>query len=634
MKYNRLGLFALLLSTYCSRPVAEKIDIDKARIGLRLADGSTISTDEYDEYNPVLIQRPDSKLALIFASDRDCASCSAGMHNLFIAVSATAYNNDLQMPVFESPVVVRPNGSAPLNSAQRIRYSALPFSTDIAFAYEIGAGTYSFELTPATQLTGIGSGLGGIGNSTRSADTFLGFGPEIPSMISRDGTMTVRYSKVDSAHNGGTLNNFLLNFAENVSRVPSSVTGYNTSMIFADPTGIWFSTLDFPVAPSLSVNVSLLSEGLFLSNANVSVTNAAMNDFLLFSADDFISDDLYVVTSHSIGDLWLQDTFMPPGDLSDSKAFRNNWQTLAATLPQTRVGMAAGVVGSKGYLIAGFNGSVANTIYEFDFISETFTNCGNGPSTPCTTTWSAGIYGASATVVGSQIYVLGGTPTGSTTSATNTFGYFETSNYSVTSGLAAYPFNRMAPAVAVSGNEIFAMGGSSNTTDCSGTNYNCTNNYKYTLGGSWSAPLTATPYGFTNGAAIASGDSIFIFGGTTDGTNGIASVSEYSIAGNAWPNCGSSCANLAQARFDLQAAVYGNKVYIMGGMNGGAYTTYNLVEEFDLNAKTLTNCDGGCATMPAAVANGSVLMYGNSLYYFGGRTNLSNYVNTVYKYTP
>jgi len=634
MKRNCIGLCVLLLSIHCSRPVTEKIDISKARVGLRLADGTTISTDEYDEYNPILIQRADSRLALLFASDRDCAGCSAGMHNLFIAVSPDTYDDDLQMPVFDVPVVARPNGSTPLNSAQRIRFSALRIGSDVAVAYEVGAGTYSFEMTPANQLTGTGTGLGGIGNSTRTTDTFLGLGPEVPSMISRDGTMTVRYSKIDAAHNGGALNNFLLSFAQNVSMVPTSVTGYNTGMIFSDPSGIWFSSLDFPIAPAISVNFSLLAEGLFVSHASVSVTNAAVNDFLLFSADDLISDDLYVVTSHSIADLWLQDTLMPPGDLSDSKAFRNNWQTLAATLPQTRAGMVAGVVGTKGYLITGFNGSAANTIYEFDFETETFTNCGNGSGTPCTTTWSTGLYGGSSAVVGSQIYILGGTPTGSTTSATNTFGYFDASNYSVTTGLPAYPLNRMSPAVAVVGNDLFAMGGSSNTTDCSGTNYNCTNNYSYTLGGSWSGALTATPYGFTNAAAVAYLDSIYIFGGTTDGTNGIASVSEYSVTGNSWINCGSTCPNLSQARFDLQAITVGQKVYIMGGMHSGSYTTYNLVEEFDLNTQMLTNCNGGCSTMPVAIANGSVLLYRNSLYYFGGRTDLSTYVNTVYKYTP
>jgi N-acetylneuraminic acid mutarotase len=631
MKYNCLGLFALLLSTHCSRPVVEKIDIDKARVGLRLADGSTISTDEYDEYNPVLIQRPDSKLALIFASDRDCASCSAGMHNLFIAVSATAYNNDLQMPVFESPVVVRPNGSAPLNSAQRIRYSALPFSTDIAFAYEIGAGTYSFELTPATQLTGIGSGHGGIGNSTRSADTFLGFGPEIPSMISRDGSMTVRYSKVDSAHNGGTLNNFLLSFAENVSRVPSSVTGYNTSMIFADPSGIWFSSLDFPVAPALSVNVSLLAEGLFLSNANVSVTNAASNDFLLFSADDFISDDLYVVTSHSIGDLWLQDTFMPPGDLSDSKAFRNNWQTLAATLPASIGQIASAVVGDKAYLIGGTpdGANAVNTIYEFDFLSETFTNCGASCGT-----WPTNIMNASAIEVNGLVYVFGGGTASGVANSVNAVRYFNPASPSVTA-VTNLPGARANIAVSFANNRVYAMGGFSNTTDCSaGTGFGCTNNHYYEPDlDSWSAAQTAVAHNFSAGAIAAFGSTIFAFGGIVDSVSTLTNaVSQYDVTGNTWTNCGSTCPVLATARYGLSAVTHGQFAYVIGGQNASA-TQYSLVEEYNFLTNMKTDCSGGCTAMPNARSLGGVVVYNGKIYYFGGLSGSAG-TNTIYVYTP
>ncbi|AFM11339.1 Kelch repeat-containing protein [Turneriella parva] len=631
MKYNRLGLFALLLSTYCSRPVAEKIDIDKARIGLRLADGSTISTDEYDEYNPVLIQRPDSKLALIFASDRDCASCSAGMHNLFIAVSATAYNNDLQMPVFESPVVVRPNGSAPLNSAQRIRYSALPFSTDIAFAYEIGAGTYSFELTPATQLTGIGSGLGGIGNSTRSADTFLGFGPEIPSMISRDGTMTVRYSKVDSAHNGGTLNNFLLNFAENVSRVPSSVTGYNTSMIFADPSGIWFSTLDFPVAPSLSVNISLLSEGLFLSNANVSVTNAATNDFLLFSADDFISDDLYVVTSHSIGDLWLQDTFMPPGDLSDSKAFRNNWRILSATLPASLGQMAAAVVGDKAYLIGGTaDGSTAtNTIYEFDFLTETFTNCGSNCGT-----WPTNIMNAAGIEYNGRVYVFGGGTAAGAANGVANVRYFDPTGPSVTSA-TSHSLARANMSVTAVGSRIYAMGGISTTTDCNaGTAFGCTNNHYFEPDlDSWSAAQVAVSHNFSSGATAGFGDTIFAFGGfINSGSTLTDAVSQYDANGNTWTNCGSTCPVLATPRYGLAAVSIGNSAYVIGGQNASA-TQYTLVEEYNFLTNMKTDCSGGCTALPSPRSLGGVVTRNGKIYYFGGLSGSAG-TTTIYEYTP
>lgn len=597
-----------------------------------LADGSPISTDSYDEYSPTLMTRDDGYLVLIFASDRSCGGCSAGYHNLFVSVSVAPYYDGLILPAFNTPVVVRPDGASPADSTSRLEFIAEASGPNVIVAYKNLSNLYLFQLDATGQSNGAGISHAPAGNSTRAADTLLGFGPEPGTMLTRDGTNVVRYSSITAVHNGRQTTNAAFITAGTVARINPLYTGFNGAIFSADSGYLTMGTLYTDFGFHADFQDALDEEGILLTTVQIFDAGSSADDLLLFSAHDGISEDLYAVNSHTVGELWaLAEIY---GDYSDSSELRNQWTVLPVTLPATRTGMAAGTVGSKGYLIAGFNGSTANTIYEFDFVSETFTNCGNGPGSPCTATWSANLYGASTAVVGNLIYVLGGTPTGSTTAATNTFGYFDASNYTVTPGQPVYPLNRMAPAMVVSGNQIFAMGGSSNATDCAGTNYNCTNNYAYTLGGSWSAALANIPYGCTNGASVAYAGSIFLFGGSTDGTNGIASISEYSIAGNSWPNCGSTCGNLAQTRFDLQAVTFGNKVYIMGGMHGGAYTTYNLVEEFDMDAGTLTNCDGGCATMPAAIANGSALLYGNSIYYFGGRTNLSNYVNTVYKYTP
>lgn len=627
-------LTALILSlsiVNCAPKPTETVDLSKMRASFMMTDGSSISTDEYDEYNPVLIRRTDNLLALIFASDRACSGCTAGLHNLFIAISAGPYENDLEVPLFNPPVLVMPDGSG-ANSVSRLRFAAEGLGSMIAVAFEYSGSISQFTLTEANQATGTGTSLSPIGNTPRSTETLIGFGAESGSILTRDGSGKTRYSLITAAHNGRAVPNSAFDDAESVTYLDSSQTFFNAGVFVVDAGSLMFGTLYENFGPHESMQDALDEEDVSMTAASVYSPGPFSNDVLIFSGNDGTSDDLYAVTSHSAGALWaLEDVY---GDFSDRADVRNLWLPVPASLPATRTGMAAGIVGDKGYLITGFNGSTTNTIYEFDFALESFTNCGNGPGIACTPVWPASLYGASAAVAGNLIYVVGGTPTGSTTAATNTFGYFDTSNYTVTSGLPVYPLNRMSPAVTVSGNKFFAMGGSSNATNCSGTNYNCTNNYFYTLGGSWSAALTNIPYGFTNGASALYGDSIYIFGGTSDGTNGITALSEYSITGDSWPNCGSSCGNLSQARFDLQVVPLGSKAYIMGGMHGGAYTTYNIVEEFDMETGSLSDCDGGCATMPVAIANGSAMAYGNSIYYFGGRTDLTTYVNTVYKYIP
>ncbi|MFZ5628500.1 MAG: Kelch repeat-containing protein [Spirochaetota bacterium] len=629
MRRNCTWALALLLSTYCSQPTIEKVELSKARTGFRLTDGSAISSAEYAEYNPQLIQRPDGKLSLIFASDRPCAGCSAGMHNLFIAVSVDEYLDDLQMPEFNTPVAIRPNGSTLLNSAQRIRFGAVPFSGNIGLAYEVGAGTYSFELSPATQVTGAGIGHGGIGNSTRSTDSFLGFGPEVPSMISRDGSLVVRYSKVDSAHNGRSPDNFLLSSAENVSTIPSSVTGFNTALLIADAGGVWFSTLQFPLAPAFGVNIALLEADLLLSNANVSATTAGFADFLLFSADDGVSDDMYVVTSHSVADLWFQDTFLF-GDFSDSASPRNVWTTLSATVPSAKGHMAAAVLGDKAYLIGGTaDGSTAtNTIYEFDFLSETFTNCGSTCGT-----WPTNVMNATAVGYNGLVYVFGGSVAAGAANSINNTRYFEPAGPSVT-GLTGHSLARANAGAALVNNRMYILGGISNSLDCNAaTSFGCTNNHYYDLGlNSWSSALTAVSHNFSNGATAAFGSTIMAFGGLTNSGGTVTNaVSQYDADTDAWTNCGAGCTSLATARDGLAAVTHNTSAYIVGGQNGATY--YTLVEEYDFLTQTQKDCDGGCEPLPGQRSLGSLLAYGGKLYYFGGMLGGSG-VNTIYVYTP
>jgi hypothetical protein len=101
----------------------------KAKLALRLADGSPISQDGSDEYNPHLLKLPNNYLALVFGSNRGCAASCAD-HNLFIASSLTPFNGDT-LPFFSTPVPVTRSRAPPglttrhlLISRQRSRAAA------------------------------------------------------------------------------------------------------------------------------------------------------------------------------------------------------------------------------------------------------------------------------------------------------------------------------------------------------------------------------------------------------------------------------------------------------------------------------------------------------------------------------
>lgn len=592
-----------------------------------LADGSSLSTDEFDEYDPVLLTRDDGYLVLLFASNRDCGGCTPGYQNLFVSVSTDAYYDDLELPTFNNPVVVLPDGSNAAETVNRFEFAAEASGPNVMVIYRNGASLSMFQLTTAGQSSGAGSGLTPVGNSTRSTDSFLGFGPEPGTMLTRDGSGTTRYSMVTQPHNGRAVTNAAYATAGNISRINPLYTGFLGATFSVDSGYLMIGTLYEDFGYHLEFQDAIDEEGLSLTAVHIFDAGASADDLLLFSAHDGISEDLYVVNSHTVGELWDQVGIY--GAYSDSTELRNIWYPVAATLPAVRGYMAAAVYGTKGYFFGGSadgtNGT--NTIYEFDFPSESFTNCGSNCGTlPAIRTHSA------AAVGNGLIYIIGGGTDTTVVSATTTVNTFNPGNFSIV-GASALPVSRMGLSAIYSGGKIYAMGGGSNSGCDVGSGYGCTENYALDVGaGTWSGALAAVPHNFTAGALAEYGGSIFAFGGYINSsileTN---AVNEFNTGSLLWSDCGSTCTNLSIGRFGLSAATVNGYIYIMSGANQ-ALTPFNIVEEFDAVSYTYSNCDGGCATLPVAIMGGSVLEYGGNIYYFGGKTGAL--VNTIYKYIP
>lgn len=594
-----------------------------------LADGSPISTDEYEEYDPVLLTRDDGYLVLLFASNRDCGGCTPNYNNLFVSVSTDPYYGDLELPTFNEPVVVLADGADPVNSINRLEFIAEAAGPNVMLMYRNGPGLSMFQLTTAGQTSGVGTGLTPIGNSTRTTDSLLGFGPESGSILTRDGSGVVRYSAITQPHNGRAVTNESYATAGNVSRINPLYTGFLGATFSADSGYLMMGTLyeDFGYHPDFQDAID--EEGISLTAVHVFEAGASAEDLLLFSAHDGLSEDLYVVTSHTVADLWgIVGIY---GGYDDSAELRNLWLPVAATLPANRGAMAAATYGSKGYFFGGTadGSTTVNTIYEFDFATETFTNCGGSCGT-----WPTNLYGSTAIESGGLIYVVGGSTTTGAAGTINVLRSFNPSNQAV-NALMTMPVSRQVTALALAAGKIYMLGGASVTTECvGGTAFGCSTNYSYTISGdSWSGALSPVTHAFSAGAAAVYGDSIFAFGGfVNSGSLETNAVGEYSVTGNTWPDCGSSCPTLTTGRYSLQAVTYGQYVYIIGGADQGG-TSFNSVEEFDMVSKTFTDCDGGCSTMPLPRNVGSALLYGDQVYYFGGN-NAGPYVNTIFKYLP
>ncbi len=107
--------------------------------------------------------------------------------------------------------------------------------------------------------------------------------------------------------------------------------------------------------------------------------------------------------------------------------------------------------------------------------------------------------------------------------------------------------------------------------------------YAFTPAGGWTrlADLPADYPAVENPAVVAYNGKLYVFGGSTDAFSGsVAKAAVYDPAGNSW----SMLPDMGTPRGGPTAQVIGSKIYVAGGMNGGA--SLATMESFDLNSQT------------------------------------------------
>jgi len=306
-----------LVAANCSKPVAgekELLGKIKGKASLRLADGSTISRDDSDEYSPYLLKLSDGYLLLVFGSNRtDCASCTG--HNVFMAKSITAFNGEF-IPYFSTPVPARISTN-PINEPSRISFAATASGTSVVLylnyssgSNQIHTGTYSDPQNPT-----VGS-LSLIANSNHYDNTIIGISADGTNLFSTD-TNGIGYVFDPTTLVTANPHGYGMDYASSATQVRQENSGLQDSIL-----GVYYG-MSYTAAgqdyfgglPDL--DLSLLASGLYLSQLSTFYTDDPFGDTVLFSAWDGISDDIYVITSHTAYDLWYSvpffgiDQFLP-----------------------------------------------------------------------------------------------------------------------------------------------------------------------------------------------------------------------------------------------------------------------------------------------------------------------------------
>lgn len=226
----------------------------------QLNGGAAISQPGVDEYNPQVLQQGDNYLALVFASNRTCGGCSG--HNLFIARSVSAYNNDAVFPAFETPVVITIGGT-PLNYTNPVAFAATLTGNNVRIfltnaggnVQQTGAitpgGSSDTTLTNIANIAGLNSSVVGVeftgsklyaqqGGTLYSFDpvqaagalTAMATGHNATSVASVDSAFTSRYDGFFSLINGTIAGMSLYGMGGNVEKVNTAIAKARLSTRF------------------------------------------------------------------------------------------------------------------------------------------------------------------------------------------------------------------------------------------------------------------------------------------------------------------------------------------------------------------------------------------------------------------
>ena len=310
------------------------------------------------------------------------------------------------------------------------------------------------------------------------------------------------------------------------------------------------------------------------------------------------------------------------------------------------------------YVTGGYDGSEALADIEFAKIDVSTGDIG---AFTASTVSISRRWGLTVPVSNSYAYVIGGCTDGaapsSCTTRTNTIQTFQIYNNdsgaikSVTSlsdDTFAASTDRWGASATVLNGYLYVAGGCIVVTDCSGGGggINATADVQYAAIsaangsiGSWASATNVLPAVRAWGKLVTAGGTLYYLGGqsstATDERAEVYYVSSFS-SGNinaAWSTAsggiGDTASQAAQERTKFSAAVWDNRIYVVGGLNVSAAVTNTVYISPQLNSggNIAANSWASDTDVPDVSRFGAALVaYANNLYQFGGNDG-TNYLN-------
>ena len=190
--------------------------------------------------------------------------------------------------------------------------------------------------------------------------------------------------------------------------------------------------------------------------------------------------------------------------------------------------------------------------------------------------------------------------------------------------LADMPTGRGGLGAAVVGNAIYAIGGRTGSSPCSGGEL--TTVERYDIGTNTWSTVAPLPGARSDLAAVAHGGKIYVFGGCKSGVF-LGDVDVYNPVTNTWST---APLDMPTARASMYgAAAKGNTVYVIGGWNASGQLVTN--EAYKIASDTWSTE----LAMPSPRAEMGVVFHGGRIFTVGGGlTGNSSALNLSFKPKP
>lgn len=312
-RYQLLSVISLIFIIFACKQGGNPVELRRA--SLALADGSPISQTTTDEYNPYVVKMSDGYLMLVFGSDRSCGGCTAGTHNIFVARSVAAYNNDQKIPAFNAPVVMT-IAATPLNYSGAVTFAATSSGANLRIFLNNTLGIIQYaDFSPAGPTYNAAS-LTSIVNSVWRKTTIVGIDDNGTGIYARSSSGSVYW--FNPAIINITLTAMTGTGYTAVARVAPAQSGIQDGYLtLANGT---VSAASYPSAGSTltKLQTTIGNSKVTAKSISIAHTGNPTGDFIVLSASDVgkTSQDLYLADGMTPAQLWAEVNSKPASGIS------------------------------------------------------------------------------------------------------------------------------------------------------------------------------------------------------------------------------------------------------------------------------------------------------------------------------